>query len=37
MGWHQIWALNSGFTFPKSAVIAAYQDPEELKNGPVGV
>jgi hypothetical protein len=33
MGWHQIWALHSGFTFPKSAVIAAYQDPEELKNG----
>jgi len=34
MGWHQIWALHSGFTFPKSAVIAAYQDPEELKKWP---
>lgn len=31
MGWHQIWALQSGFSFPKSAVVNAYQDPEELK------
>lgn len=30
-GLHQIWALNSGFSFPKSAVVNAYQDPEELK------
>lgn len=29
--WHQIWSLQSELSFPKSAVVKAYQDAEELK------